>query len=48
VDPDLRTLEVLQNQDGRWLLLTVLENDAAVSQPPFDTTTFPLSDLWAD
>lgn len=48
VDPDLRTLEVLQNQDGRWLLLTVLENDAAVSQPPFDATTFPLSDLWAD
>jgi Uma2 family endonuclease len=48
VDPDLRTLEVFQNESGRWLLLTVLENDAPVSQPPFDATSFPLSDLWGD
>ncbi|MDP2811069.1 MAG: Uma2 family endonuclease, partial [Rhodocyclaceae bacterium] len=33
VDPDLRTLEVFENREGKWLLLTVLENDATVSQP---------------
>lgn len=48
VDPDLRTLEVLENHDGKWLLLTVLENDAAVSQAPFDAISFPLGSLWAD
>lgn len=48
VDPDLRTLEVFENRDGNWLLLTVLEEAAAVSQPPFDAISFPLSNLWAD
>lgn len=48
VDPDQRTLEVFENREGKWLLLTVLENDAAVSQPPFDAITFPLNSLWAD
>jgi len=37
---DLRTMEVFENRAGQWLLLTVLENAAAVSQPPFDATTF--------
>lgn len=46
VDPDLRTLEVFENLGGKWLLLAVLENDAAVSQPPFDATGFPLDVLW--
>ncbi|MBU0500903.1 MAG: Uma2 family endonuclease [Gammaproteobacteria bacterium] len=48
VDPDLRTLEVFENRDGKWLLLTVLENDALVSQPPFVATSFSLSGLWAN
>jgi len=48
VDPDLRTLEAFENQNGKWLLLAVLENDAPVSQRPFDATSFPLSSLWAD
>jgi Uma2 family endonuclease len=48
VDPDLRTLEVFENRAGQWLLLTVLENAAAVSQPPFDATSFALDALWAD
>ena len=48
VDPDLKTLEVFENRDGKWLLLTVLENDAAVSERPFDATSFPLDSLWAD
>lgn len=48
VDPDLRTLEVFENRGGQWVLLTVLEEDAAVSQPPFDAISFSLSSLWAD
>jgi len=48
VDPDLRTLEVFENRDGRWLLLTVLKDAAPVSQPPFDAISFSLSSLWAD
>ena len=48
MDPDIRTLEVFENRDGKWLLLTVLENDASVSQPPFDAIAFDLASLWAD
>jgi hypothetical protein len=48
VDPDLKTLEVFESQNGRWVLLTVLEGAAPVSQPPFDAITFDLSSLWAD
>jgi Uma2 family endonuclease len=48
VDPDLRTLEVFENQNGKWLLLTVLEHNAAVAQPPFDAVSFDLGALWAD
>lgn len=48
IDPILRTLECLENQDGRWLLLTTLRDGASVSQPPFDAITFDLSVLWAD
>ena len=43
-----RTLEIFENREGKWLLLTVLENNADVSQPPFDATTFSLGSLWAD
>lgn len=48
VDPDLRLLEVFENRDGPWLLLAVLEDDAAVSQPPFAALSFPLGGLWAE
>jgi Uma2 family endonuclease len=48
VDPDLKTLEVFESQNGKWVLLTVLEDAAPVSQPPFDAITFDLSSLWAD
>lgn len=48
VDPDLRTLEVFENREGKWLLLTVLEDAADVAQPPFDAITFSLSSLWVD
>jgi Uma2 family endonuclease len=48
VAPDLRILEVFENQNGKWLLLTVLENNAAVAHPPFDAVSFDLGALWAD
>ncbi len=48
VDPELKTLEIFENRDGKWTLLTVLENAAAVSQPPFDAITFDLSALWSE
>lgn len=48
VDPDLRTLEVFENREGKWLLLAVLENDASVSQSPFDAIAFGLASLWAE
>lgn len=48
VDPDLRLLEIYENRDGQWLLLAVLEHDAAVSQPPFAAISFALGSLWAD
>ncbi len=48
VDPDARTLEVFANEQGRWVLLTVLQNDDPVSQPPFDAITFSLNGLWAE
>jgi len=48
VDPDLRTLEVFERRDAKWVLLAVLEKDAQVSQPPFDAITFDLSLLWPE
>ncbi len=47
VDPDLRTLEIYVLGDGgHWLLLTTLEEDAPVRQPPFDAVEFSLGTLW--
>lgn len=45
VDPDLRTLEVFENQNGKWLLPAVLEHNAAVAQAPFDAVSFDLDGL---
>jgi Uma2 family endonuclease len=50
VDPDLKTLEAYQLQQGtagsKWLLLKTLTNDQVVSLPPFDAIEFELSILW--
>jgi len=50
VDPDLQTLEIYTldqaHGDPAWLLMTVLEGDALVRQPPFDAVEFPLATLW--
>ncbi len=48
VDPIIRTLEAFENRDGRWLLIAALDNDDSVQIPPFDSTSFDLSGLWAD
>lgn len=48
VDPDLRTLEALENLDGRWLLLRTFEGSDAVAVAPFAAITSDLSVLWAD
>ncbi len=46
IDPDIRTLEAYELRQGRWTLLTVLDEDKPVSVVPFDATEFPLSALW--
>jgi Uma2 family endonuclease len=48
VDPDARTLEDFASQAERWLLLTVLQNDASVAQPPSAAVGFDLASLWAE
>ena len=47
VDPDLKTLEVYELDNGRWTLLATLKDDDPVRQQPFDATEFPLDSLWA-
>jgi Uma2 family endonuclease len=48
VDPDARTLEVYRLEpDGRWLLLETLGEDDLVRQPPFESVSFGLGELWA-
>ena len=48
VDPVLRTLEAYENQQGRWLLLQTLADDAKVALAPFDAVEWGLEVLWAD
>jgi Uma2 family endonuclease len=48
VDPDLRTLEIYELRDGRWLLLETRANDDRVAPPPFEAVEWELSALWAD
>lgn len=48
VDPDARTLEAFELQDGQWLLLETLQDNDPVSLPPFEATSFSLGDLWSD
>jgi Uma2 family endonuclease len=48
VDPLLKILEAYENQQGRWLLLQTLANDALVSIPPFEVVEWNLGVLWVD
>lgn len=48
VDPLLRTLEILQLEAGRWVLLGTYRDDARVRGEPFDAIELELGLLWAD
>jgi Uma2 family endonuclease len=48
VDPAARTLEVLQQEGGRWVILGVHAGDDVVRAAPFAETGLPLSSLWAE
>jgi Uma2 family endonuclease len=45
VDPDNRSVEVFEGQDGRLLRVAGAEDDAAIALPPFEGETH-LSRLW--
>jgi len=47
VDPDLRTLEVLQRREAHWLLVDTYKDDAQVQAPPFADITIDMAGLWA-
>jgi hypothetical protein len=46
VDPRPKLLEAFRLVDGQWLLIAALRDDEAVSVPPFQAVSFPLSHLW--
>jgi hypothetical protein len=48
VDPVSRTLEVIEQRDGRWLLLAAFEDAARVRAEPFDAVELDLAVLWSD
>jgi len=46
IDPELRTLEVFENREGRWSLLGGFEGQDRVSVAPFDAVGIDLGLLW--
>ncbi|HEY0511879.1 MAG TPA: Uma2 family endonuclease [Thermoanaerobaculia bacterium] len=48
LDPNLRTLEVLRLQDGKWLILGVFQKGEKVRAEPFEAVELDLSLLWGD
>ena len=46
VNPRLRTLEVLQLRDGKWVMLGVYRDDQRVRAEPFDVIELELAVLW--
>jgi Uma2 family endonuclease len=48
LDPNYRTLETYQLQDGRWLNLANYAGDDKVSAAPFDAIQLELGDLWLE
>ncbi|MFO7566562.1 MAG: hypothetical protein R6X02_28220, partial [Enhygromyxa sp.] len=46
VNPILRTLEVLENSEGSWVLRQSSLGDAIVRAPPFDAIELSLAELW--
>lgn len=48
VDPAVRTLEVYQLAEGRWVLLSAHEGTESVRVEPFGEIEIVLSDLWVE
>jgi Uma2 family endonuclease len=46
VDPTAHTIEVLQLDAGRWVIVTTCAGNGAVSLPPFDALPLDLTLLW--
>ncbi|MFO7564067.1 MAG: Uma2 family endonuclease [Enhygromyxa sp.] len=46
VNPILRTLEVLENSEGSWVLRQSSLGDVIVRAPPFDAIELSLAELW--
>ena len=46
VDPDARSLEAFQLRGTEWVMIDSLYDNAPVSSPPFEATSFDLGDLW--
>lgn len=46
LDPVLKMLEVFELREGKWLLLGVFRDNAAVAASPFAEITFSLGMLW--
>lgn len=48
VDPLARTLEALQLENSRWVILAVHAGNDEARVPPFTDISLPLASLWAD
>ncbi|MGH7440053.1 MAG: Uma2 family endonuclease, partial [Polyangiaceae bacterium] len=48
VDPQLKTLEVLRFENGRWSIMATHTDDAKVRAEPFEAIELELGLLWAD
>lgn len=46
VDPLARTLEVLEQREGLWTILSVHADDEELRAPPFDAVPLELGALW--
>ena len=46
IDPEPRTLEAFELQNGHWQKIATLRDDDPVSLTPFDAITFSLKHLW--
>ena len=47
VDPDQRTVEVLENREGRWSVLGCYHGEDRLALPPFDDVEIAVGELFA-
>ena len=46
LDPHNRTLQVFALRDSQWALTAAMADEGPVSQPPFNSISLPLEELW--